>query len=121
MVAHLKGHIFYSYLDAALINFQGQATPEARSITAIIVKIREWITIDSDGKKILDYLGPAMAELARSGDERRRAIKPIYEFVLAEQKQINEANNIKLIPRYQAFRHYVEARLPLWNLESEGS
>ena len=109
------------YLDAALINFQGQATPEARSITAIIVKIREWITIDSDGKKILDYLGPAMAELARSGDERRRAIKPIYEFVLAEQKQINEANNIKLIPRYQAFRHYVEARLPLWNLESEGS
>ena len=109
------------YLDAALINFQGQSTPEARSITAIIVKMKGWIAIDCDGKKILDYLGPAMAELGRSGDERGKAVKPIYEFVLTEQKQINEANNLKLIPRYQAFRHYVESRLHLWNLESERS
>jgi hypothetical protein len=109
------------YLDAALADFQGQAIPEARLITAIIVKMKEWIAIDSDGKKILDYLGPAIAELAKSGDERGRAVKPIYEFVLAEQKRINESNNTKLIPRYLAFRRYVESRLHLWNLESEES
>ena len=117
----VNGDELCCYLDAALANFQAQATPEARSITAIIGKIKEWIATDSDGKKILDYLGPAMAELARSGDEKERAVKPIYQFVLAEQKQINEANNLKLIPRYQAFRRYVESRLHLWNLESEGS
>lgn len=109
------------YLDAALANFQDQVTSEARSIAAIIGKMKEWIATDSDGKKILDYLGPTMAELARSGDEKERAIKPIYQFVLASQKQINEANNLKLIPRYQAFRRYVESRLHLWNLQSEGS
>ena len=117
----LIGDELCCYLNAALVNFQAQATPEAELITAIIGKIKEWITTDSDGKKILDYLGPAMAELARSGDEKERAVKPIYQFVLAEQKQINEANNLKLIPRYQAFRRYVESRLHLWNLESEVS
>lgn len=108
------------YLNVALANFQAQTTPEAKSIAAIIGRITELIATDFDGKRILDYLGPTILAHSRPGDEKRNVVKSIYEFVLAEQERISDGNTPELIARYQAFRRYVESRLPLWGLDIEG-
>lgn len=114
------GDELWRYLQVALANFQGQTTLEARSNAAIIGTIMRMITTDYDGKRILDYLGPVIAEIAGAGHQsREKMVKPAYEFVLSEQKRINEGDDPKLIARYQAFRQYFESRLPLWDLEAE--
>jgi hypothetical protein len=113
------GDELWLYLNVALVNFQAQTTPEAKSIVAIIEKTMELTAIDCDGKRILDYLGSVIADHARPGDEKRRIVKSIYEFVLVEQKRIDESNDPKMVIRYQAFRRYIESRLHLWNLEVE--
>jgi hypothetical protein len=117
----LIGDELWRYLNVALANFQSQTTPEAKSITAIIGKISGLIATDCDGNRILDYLGPTIVDHARPGDEKGRVVKSIYDFVLAEQKRINEANDPELIARYQAFRRYIESRLHLWSLKVEGA
>jgi hypothetical protein len=112
------GEELWHFFNSALANFQLQATTEAKSITAIIEKTMGLITIDDDGRRILDYLGPAIVELAGSNLEfRERMLKPIYDFVLAEQERINTGSDHKLIARYKAFRHYIESRLPLWGFD----
>lgn len=112
------GEELWHFLNSALVNFHAQATPEAKSIAAIIEKTMGLIAIDSDGKRILDYLGPVVVENAGSSDKfKKLQLKPIYEFVLSEQERINKDNDPKLIARYEAFRHYIESRLPLWNFD----
>jgi hypothetical protein len=76
------------------------------------------IATDSDGKRILDYLGATMVQHAGPGGGQKDVlVRRAYEFVLAEQKRVVEANESKLIPRYEAFRSYVESRLLLWGIE----
>ena len=114
------GDELWRYLQVALANFQAQTTPEARSVAAIVGKITQLIATDYDGKRILDYLGPVIAEIPGTGNKsREKMVKPAYEFVLGEQKRINETHDAKLIARYQAFRQYFESRLPFWKLEAE--
>jgi len=49
------------------------------------------VTIDGDGKRILDYLGPIISAQASSSHKFKESmIKSIYEFVLTEQERINE-------------------------------
>jgi len=112
------GEELCSFLDSALSNFQAQATTEAKSITAIIMKMMGLIAIDIDGKRILDYLSPIMVEDAALRHKFREiTLKPIYEFVLTEQEQIQKGNDPKLTARYEAFRQYIESRIPLWNVD----
>lgn len=116
----LIGEDLWRFFNSALANFQVQSTAEAKSITAVIQKTMGFVTTDTDGKKILDYLGPVIVEHA--GQEfKEKMLKPIYEFVLAEQERINKENDLKLIGRYEALRHYIESRLPLWNLGELGA
>lgn len=112
------GDDLWRYFDAALANFRTQTTPIARSITAITARMMGLMTTDADGKRVLDYLGQTMFEhAAPDGSQREYLVKPTYEFVLAEQKRINKRQNAKLIERYEAFRSYIESRLPLWGVE----
>ncbi|MGA8938978.1 MAG: hypothetical protein WB439_07425 [Acidobacteriaceae bacterium] len=115
----LIGEELWNFLSTAYTYFQAQGTPESKAITAIIEKAKRLIAIDKDGKRILDYLGPAIVENNSGLIEKSKEIelKPIYEFVLAEQERINKGNDHKLIARYQAFRFYIESRLPLWNFD----
>jgi hypothetical protein len=114
------GDELWHYLQVALANYQMQATPAAQSIAAIIGRITELISTDSDGKKILDYLGPIMVEHAGSANTTaEKMVRPAYEFVLKEQKRVSGAGDPKLTARYKALRGYIESRLPLWNLEAE--
>jgi hypothetical protein len=111
------GDGLWHFLNVAHTNFQAQATPESKTITAIIEKAMKLIAIDSDGKKILDYLGPFTVENAAGsvGKFKDIQLKPIYEFALTEQERINKGNDPKLMARYESLRHYIESRLPLWN------
>jgi hypothetical protein len=112
------GDELWRYFNAALANFQTQTTPIARSITAITKRMLGLMTTDVDGKRVLDYLGQTMVEhAAPEGQHKEYLVKPAYEFVLAEQKRINEGKNAKLIERYEAFRRYVESRLALWGMQ----
>lgn len=112
------GDELWRYFNAALANFQAQTTPVAKSITAITQRMIGLMTTDTDGKRILDYLGQTMVEHAAPEDgHKEHLVKPTYEFVLAEQKRVLAGGDPKLIARYEAFRRYVESRLPLWGIE----
>jgi len=113
------GEELWHFLSSAHAHFQMQQTPESNAITAIIEKAKGLIAIDEDGRRILDYLGPAIVENTAGLVEKFKEIqlKPIYEFVLGEQERINKINDPKLIVRYQAFRSYIESRLPFWNFD----
>jgi hypothetical protein len=111
------GNELWHYLTVTLAHFQTQPTVESQPITAIVGKIMQMIAVDSDEMRILDYLGPITCEHASSGGIKEGMIKPVYDFVLKEQERINKTGDPKLIPRYRAFRNYVESRLNLWNVQ----
>jgi hypothetical protein len=112
------GDELWRYFSAALANFQAQTTPIAQAVAEITQRMMGLIATDDDGKRILDYLGQTMVQHAGPGGGQKDAlVRRAYEFVLAEQKRVVEANDSKLIPRYEAFRCYVESRLPLWGIE----
>jgi hypothetical protein len=113
------GSELWRFLSSAHAHFEMQETPESKAIAAIIEKAKGLIAIDEDGKRILDYLGPAVVDNSAGLIEKSKEIqlKPIYEFVLAEQERINKGKDPKLIARYKALRYYIESRLPLWGFD----
>jgi hypothetical protein len=110
------GDELWRYLNAALANFENQTTPVSRAITAIVKKTKQMIATDTDGQRILDYLGPIVAENAGPG-HGKLMIQPAYDFALAEQKRMLTKGNPELIGRYVLLRSYFESRLRLWGVE----
>jgi hypothetical protein len=110
------GDELWGYLNAALVHFEIQTTPVSKAIVAIVKKTMQMIATDTDGRRILDYLGPVIVENA-GPDHRQLMIQPAYNFVLAEQKRILAKGDPELISRYVQLRDYFEARLELWNVE----
>jgi hypothetical protein len=114
------GDELWNYLQVGLANFQRQTTPEAISIAGIIGKMMGLISVDGDGKRILDYLGPVIREIPGADQKARELmVKPAYEFVLAEQERINQEGDPRLIARYQAFRDYLESRVLSWGVDAK--
>ena len=114
----LIGDELWKYLNVARAHFLAQTTPEAKAVTSIVDRILQLIAVDTDGKRILDYLGPVLSELQYSGSSFASGmIQPLYTFVIAEQQRITASGDPKLIARYGALRGYVESRLPLWGLQ----
>jgi membrane protein implicated in regulation of membrane protease activity len=114
------GDELWRYFSGELAKFRGQTTAVAQALAAITQRMMGLIATDTDGKRILDYLGQTMVQHAGPGGGQKDVlVRRAYDFVLAEQKRIVGAKNSKLIPRYEAFRGYVESRLPLWGLEAK--
>jgi len=114
----LIGDEHWNYLNVARADFSAQATPESKTVTAIIDRIMLLTAVDADGKRILDYLGPVLSELPGSESKFMNGmVKPLYKFVIAEQERINHLGDPKLAARYGNFRNYVESRLHLWGVE----
>ena len=111
----VTGDELWSYLNAALVEFENGTTAVANSITAIVQRIMGLIATDTDGNRILDYLGAIMVQHSGPG-HAKDMVQPAYEFVLAEQRRLIAEGNTELIPRYASFRRYVESRLPLWGI-----
>ncbi len=112
------GDELWRYFSRELARFQGQSTPVAQALAAITERMMGLIATDTDGKRILDYLGPTMLQHAGPGGGQKDVlVRRAYDFVLAEQKRIGEGKNAKLVARYEALRRYVESRLALWGIE----
>lgn len=107
----LIGDSLWGYLNAALTEFKKHQIGMSRALAAITEKLMGFIGLDTDGKRILDYLG-AVKDLMTEV-EKEHIVLPAYEFILAEQKRHIVAGNEKLIHRYADFRAYFESRLSL--------
>ncbi len=112
----VMGDELWRYLNAALAHFESQTTPVSKAITAIVKKTVQMIATDTDGQKILDYLGPVVVENAWP-DHGKLMIQPAYNFVLAEQRRMLATGDPELIGRYVLLRSYFESRLGPWGVE----
>jgi hypothetical protein len=110
------GDELWRYLNAAIAHFESQTTPVSKAITAIVKKTMQMIATDTDGHRILDYLGPVVSENA-GPDHGQLMIQPAYNFVLAEQKRMLAKGDPELIGRYALLRSYFESRLSPWGVE----
>jgi hypothetical protein len=110
------GDELWTYLNAALAHFENLTTPVSKAITAIVKKTKQMIATDTDGQRILDYLGPVVVENA-GPDHGQLMIQPAYNFVLAEQKRMLAKGDPELIGRYVLLRSYFESRLKSWGVE----
>jgi hypothetical protein len=81
----------------------------------LIQKQMALITEDTDGRRILNYLGLGIASIAKPG-KADMLVKPAYQFVLDEQQRWLSVGNTKETGRYAILRQYFEERLPLWGL-----
>jgi hypothetical protein len=109
------GDELWKYLNSALAEFGKGETQVAKAITTITQKITGLIATDTDGRRILDYLGPVVVENS-APVHKEHGVQPAYEFVLAEQKRLIAEGNAELIERYASFRSYFERRLSLWGM-----
>lgn len=111
------GDELWRYLNAAMANFERQTTPVAKAITAIVNKTMEMIATDTDGQRILDYLGPVIVSNA-GRDHGRLMVQPAYNFVLAEKRRVLAKGDPELIGRYVLLRNYFESRLAHWGVDA---
>ena len=110
------GDELWRYLNVALAHFESQSRPVSKAITDIVKKTMQMIATDTDGHRILDYLGPVVVENA-GPDHGQLMIQPAYDFVLAEQKRMLAKGDPELIGRYVLLRSYFESRLAPWGVE----
>ena len=80
----------------------------------------ELTTLDADGRRILDYLGPGIANIS-TPSQANTLVKPAYQFVLDQQNHWLSKGNTRLSGRYAILRQYFEPRLPLWGLAASKS
>jgi hypothetical protein len=111
----LIGDGLWKYLSVGQQVMQNPSTQVGVYLKDLIQKQMALITEDTDGKRILNYLGSGIASIAKQGTADI-LVKPAYQFVLNEQKRWLSMGNTKEIGRYAILRQYFEERLPLWGL-----
>ena len=106
----LIGENLWNYLSAALLEFGKSTTPAGKGAAAVVQKMMGLVSTDTDGERILDYLGPVLADLMKPG-EAKTMVQPAYDFVVAEQQRLLSVGDAKLGERYTFLRRYFEFRL----------
>jgi len=114
----LIGGGLWKYLADGLVEFESRKTPEADKICNVIRKSKEFMAIDSDGRRILDYMGAFMKTISLPG-AAENLILPAYKFVVAESDAWIKKGNVKLAGRYAVLRRYFEERLHIWGLKPD--
>lgn len=109
------GEELWGYLSAANAEFERRGTPDGKALKAIVHKMMQFISIDTDGERILDYLGSGIAELMKPG-EAKTMVQPAYDFIVAEQQRLLSIGDATLSERYGLLRRYFESRLPNYEL-----
>jgi hypothetical protein len=72
------------------------------------------ITVDKDGKYILDFLGEGVKSLQGTPPG---LVKDAYYFVVQQYKQFSESGDTHLFDYYSRLRLYFESKLSLWGIE----
>jgi hypothetical protein len=109
----LIGDGLWKYWSVCLEHFEKLTTPAAKKMQELIRREMEITSVDVDGKRILDYLGPGIAKILTPG-RASVLVQPAYQFVLDQQERWLSEGNAKLNGRYANLRRYFESRLPLW-------
>jgi hypothetical protein len=108
------GESLVQYLDSV----EGQATtatPFGRIARGLVTRCKQFITVDTDGLHMLDFLGEEAAKLASSDDNRRKLFRPASDYI-EEQKQIARTeNDDKHLSRYIRLGSYFERCARLWS------
>lgn len=111
----LIGDELWRYFSLGIAETEKLSTPVALFLGELIRREMELTTLDADGRRILDYLGPGIANISRSRQANTLVI-PAYQFVLDQQKHWLSKGNTQLSGRYAILRQYFESRLPLWGI-----
>ena len=109
----LIGKQLLKFLSIGIGECETNRNPQLSKICDVIKKTVGYTCVDSDGSRILDYLGE-FARKHAAPETVRQAIEPAYKFVRAEQTRFS--SDEKLGPRYRCLRQYFESRLPIWGV-----
>lgn len=109
------GDELWNYLNSVLVEFAKRRTPVANSIAAITERTMGLMATDTDGRRILDYLGSMVVQHSARG-HKENMVLPAYQFVLVEQKRVVAEGSPELIARYASLRSYFESRMSLWSI-----
>ena len=109
------GEGLWKYLSVGQQVMENPSTEVGVFLKDLIQKQMALITEDSDGKRILNYLGSGIVSVAKQG-QADILVKPAYQFVLDEQQRWLLVGDTKETGRYAILRQYFEERLPLWGL-----
>lgn len=113
------GETFSKYLADKLAEFSNRPPSTASSaLCSLVHRIMDLISMDTDGERVLDYVGKATAQVARPQDAQH-VVKPAYEFVVEEHERFLSGTDPKLPERYALLRSYFESRLPVWGLQQK--
>lgn len=89
------------------------ATPLGRLARSLATRCKQYITLDSDGSRMLDFLGVEMAKL--STPELRKGLFGRASEYMSEQKQIAQAQgDEKHLSRYTRLGNYFDKQSALW-------
>lgn len=90
-----------------------ERTPLARLAKSLAAKCKRFLTVDVDGKPILDFLGEEMAALS-TVEERQHHLALINECIAEQRSIAGSENDSKLVARYDKLAAYVATRSDLW-------
>jgi hypothetical protein len=111
----LIGNGFEDQLIASIAESQKLPAAKAENLAEIVRRMRVFIAKDKDGRQILDYLGPVLANVSKQSHSNI-LVQRAYQFVLDEQERWLALGNTKECGRYAVLRQYFEERLHLWGL-----
>jgi hypothetical protein len=109
------GDELWKFLSIGVSECESRKVPELEKICDLIKKSVAFTSPDTDGRRVLDYLGDFVKTIALPGTASN-FIEPAYKFVVAEHEKWIANGDAKLGPRYAQLREYFESRLPLWEL-----
>lgn len=111
----LIGDGFEDQMTISIAECQKLSALESENLAEIVRRMRVFVTRDKDGRQILDYLGPVLANVSKQSHSNI-LVERAYQFVLDEQRRWLEVGNTKECGRYAVLRQYFEERLHLWGL-----
>ncbi len=76
---------------------------------------RSFITQDSDGFFMIDFLGKSL-KIAGGNTIDLKIVKSAYEFLVSQHKKFVNQQNLKLISRYFRILKYFHSRSKIWGL-----
>lgn len=76
---------------------------------------RTFITQDSDGFFMIDFLGESLKNAAGDSIDLK-IVKSAYEFLVSQHKKFVGQQNLKLISRYFRILNYFHSRAKIWGL-----
>jgi len=108
----LVGDQLTSYLDEVEAN--APTTPLGRVAQSLASRSKQFIDVDTDGLRILDFLGEPMVKLTPPG-QHQKLFPPAVEYIEEQKRVATETNDQKLLKRYERLGDYFEKRRALWS------